>query len=85
MPHKYELIVFWKRGRDVRRKRASAARLQAHSSTPAEAVGSALDAINLCLETAHATGRPVPDPTGRRLRFASAVGSGRTTSAGSGL
>jgi len=42
----------------------------AHGSTPAEAVLSAHDAIDLGLDTAQAMGRAVPEPKGRRLLFA---------------
>jgi predicted RNase H-like HicB family nuclease len=71
MPHKYELIVFWSSEDatfvvDV----PELPGCMAHGSTPAEAVANVQDAIDLWLETAQATGRPVPEPKGRRLLFA---------------
>jgi predicted RNase H-like HicB family nuclease len=71
MAHKYELIVFWSSEDatfvvDV----PELPGCMAHGSTPAEAVASAQDAIDLWLETAQAMGRAVPEPKGRRLLFA---------------
>jgi predicted RNase H-like HicB family nuclease len=71
MAHKYELIIFWSREDatfvvDV----PELPGCMAHGTTPAEAVTSAQEAIDLWIETAHAHNRPVPEPKGRRLLYA---------------
>lgn len=42
----------------------------AHGATPADAVASAQEAIQLWLDTAAAAGRAIPEPKGRRLFYA---------------
>ena len=71
MPHKYELIVFWSSEDaafvvDVPELPGCIA----HGATPAEAVASAAEAIDLWIEAARELGRPVPVPKGRRLIYA---------------
>jgi predicted RNase H-like HicB family nuclease len=71
MSHKYELIVFWSDEDaafvvDV----PELPGCMAHGGTPAEAVANAQQAIDLWVETAEASQRPVPEPKGRRLIYA---------------
>ena len=71
MAHKYKLIVFWSAEDaafvvDV----PELPGCMAHGATPAEAVANAQQAIDLWVETAEATQRPVPEPKGRRLIYA---------------
>jgi predicted RNase H-like HicB family nuclease len=68
---KYELIIYWSVEDeafvvDV----PELPGCMAHGSTPAEAVASVQEAIALWVETARELGRPIPDPKGRRLRYA---------------
>jgi predicted RNase H-like HicB family nuclease len=42
----------------------------AHGDTQDAALGNALDAIRLWIETAKEFGDPIPEPKGRRLIFA---------------
>jgi predicted RNase H-like HicB family nuclease len=66
--HKYELIVSWMDEDGV--FVADVPELPgcvAHGNTPIEAVANAQDAIALWLDVAHESGRPVPEPKGRRL------------------
>ncbi len=71
MPRKYELIVFWSSEDDVFVVDVpELPGCMAHGSTPAEAVANAQDAMELWIEVARDTGRPVPEPKGRRLIYA---------------
>jgi len=66
--HKYELVVSWSDEDGV--FIADVPELpdcMAHGNTPIEAVANAQDAIALWLEVAHESGRPIPEPKGRRL------------------
>ena len=68
MPHRYELIVTWSQedGAFVVEV-PELPGCMAHGPSPAEAVASAQQAIDLWIEAAVAAGRPVPVPRGRRL------------------
>jgi predicted RNase H-like HicB family nuclease len=66
--HKYELVVSWSDEDSV--FVADVPELpgcMAHGNTPTEAVANSQDAITLWLDVAHESGRPVPEPKGRRL------------------
>jgi predicted RNase H-like HicB family nuclease len=69
--HKYELIVFWSSEDaafvvDV----PELPGCMAHGGTRAEAVANAQQAIDLWVDAAEASQRPVPEPKGRRLIYA---------------
>jgi predicted RNase H-like HicB family nuclease len=68
LAHKYELVVSWSDEDGV--FVADVPELvgcMAHGDTPIEAVANAQDAIALWLDVARESGRPVPEPRGRRL------------------
>jgi predicted RNase H-like HicB family nuclease len=66
--HKYELIVYWSEedGTFVVEV-PELAGCTAHGPTPTAAVSNAQEAIALWIDTARATGRPIPEPRGGRL------------------
>ena len=69
--HKYELIIYWSAEDQV--YVAEVPELpgcMAHGTTPAAAVASAQEAIDLWIGTAREDGVSVPEPKGRRLHFA---------------
>jgi predicted RNase H-like HicB family nuclease len=68
---KYEVIIYWSDEDDV--FVAEAPELpgcMAHGETQEAALGSALDAIQLWIDTAKEFSDPIPEPKGRRLIFA---------------
>ena len=69
--HKYELIIYWSAEDEV--YVAEVPELpgcMAHGTTPAVAVMSAQEAIDVWIATAREDGVPVPESKGRRLHFA---------------
>jgi len=71
MTHKYEIISYW--SDDDQAFVAEVAELPgcaAHGSSPDAGLSSCKDAIDLWIDTAKESGRPVPAPKGRRLRLA---------------
>ncbi len=69
--HKYEIIIYWSKDDEV--FVAEVPELPgcaAHGDTPDAALANCHEAINLWLDTARESGRPVPEPKGRRLQFA---------------
>ena len=71
MTFKYEIIIYW--SEDDRAFVAEVPELPgcaAHGDSPASALSNCEDAIGLWLDTARETGRPIPEPKGRRLRLA---------------
>lgn len=71
MENKYEIIIFWSDEDEA--FVADVPELpgcMAHGSTHAEALGNAQEAVALWVDTARESGRPVPQPKGRRLVFA---------------
>ncbi len=69
--HKYEIISYWSKDDEV--FVAEVPELPgcaAHGDTPDAALANCHEAINLWLDTARESGRPVPEPKGRRLQFA---------------
>ena len=69
--HKYEVIIYWS-GEDAVfvAEVPELPGCMAHGDTPAAALASAQGAIDLWIETAQQTGRPVPQPKMRRLMLA---------------
>ena len=68
---KYEVIIYW--SDEDQAFVAEAPELpgcSAHGATQEAALGNALDAIRLWIDTAKEFGDPVPEPKGRRLLFA---------------
>jgi predicted RNase H-like HicB family nuclease len=68
---KYEVIIYWSDEDDA--FVADVPELpgcMAHGPTQASALRSAQTAMELWLETAKESGRPVPEPRGRRLIYA---------------
>ena len=69
--HKYELIIYW--SDDDEAFVAEVPELPgcaAHGDTPDAALAHCGDAIELWIDTAKETNRPIPAPKGRRLRLA---------------
>lgn len=71
MTHKYEIIIYWSDDdqvfiAEVPELPACAAHGDSHDA----ALSSCKDAIDLWIDTAKESGRPVPAPKGRRLRLA---------------
>ncbi len=70
--HKYEIIIFW--SNDDQAFIADVPELpgcaSAHGRTPDEALANCQDAIELWLDVAREFGRVIPEPKGRRLRYA---------------
>ncbi|MCG6964619.1 MAG: type II toxin-antitoxin system HicB family antitoxin [Acidobacteria bacterium] len=67
---KYKIIIFW--SDEDRAYVAEAPELpgcMAHGSSYEQALSSAQEAIDLCLERARVLGRDIPEPKGRRLRY----------------
>ncbi len=66
--HRYEIVIFWS-DEDA----AFVAEVPelpgcaAHGDSPAAALSSCQEAIDLWLDTAREVGRPIPEPKGRRL------------------
>lgn len=66
--HKYEVVIFWSEEDEA--FVADVPELpgcMAHGDSPASALASCQDAIELWLDTARETGRAIPEPKGRRL------------------
>ncbi len=71
MTHKYEIIIYW--SDDDQAFVAEVPELpgcSAHGDSPDAALSSCKYAIDLWIDTAKESGRPVPAPKGRRLRLA---------------
>ena len=71
MMHKYEIIIYW--SDDDQAFVAEVPELPgcaAHGDSPDAALSSCKDAIDLWIDAAKESGRPVPAPKGRRLRLA---------------
>lgn len=71
MENRYEIIIFWSDEDEA--FVADVPELpgcMAHGSSHAQALANAEEAIELWLESAHESGRPVPQPRGRRLTYA---------------
>ena len=69
--NKYEIILYWSDDDGV--FVAEVPELPgciAHGATQIDALANANDAILLWIDTARETGRPVPDPKGRKLAYA---------------
>jgi len=69
--HRYETIIYWSNDDDV--FIAEVPELPgcvAHGSSPDAALGNCHEAMSLWLDTAVERGVPVPEPKGRRLRYA---------------
>jgi predicted RNase H-like HicB family nuclease len=69
--HKYEIIIYW--SDEDQAFVAEVPELPgcaAHGDTSDAALANCQDAIDLWLETARDTGRPIPVPKGRRLHLA---------------
>lgn len=69
--HKYEIIIYW--SNDDGAFISEVPELpgcMAHGATQETALSNVRDAIDLWLETAKETGRPIPEPKGRRLQLA---------------
>jgi predicted RNase H-like HicB family nuclease len=69
--HKYEIIIYW--SKDDQAFIAEVPELpgcMAHGKSPDEALASCKDAMDLWLDTAKEFGRAIPEPKGRRLRYA---------------
>jgi len=69
--HKYEIIIYWSDEDDT--FVAEVPELpgcMAHGESQETALSNVHDAIGLWLATAKETGRPVPQPKGRRLQLA---------------
>jgi predicted RNase H-like HicB family nuclease len=68
---KYEVIIYWSEEDGVFVSEApELPGCMAHGDTQDAALGNALDAIRLWIETAKEFGDPIPEPKGRRLIFA---------------
>ena len=71
MVHKYEIIIYWSdEDRTFVAEVPELPGCAAHGASPDAALSSCVDAIDLWIDTAKETGRPVPAPKGRRLRLA---------------
>lgn len=71
MIHRYEVIIYWSDEDQV--FVAEVPELPgcaAHGGSPDAALSEAQEAISLWLDTAREFGDPVPEPKGRRLRYA---------------
>ncbi len=71
MMYRYEIIIYW--SREDERFIAEVPELPgcvAHGDSPAAALASAQEAMQLWIETAEEFGDPVPEPKGRRLMLA---------------
>ena len=71
MTHKYEIIIYWSDDDQV--FVAEVPELPgcaAHGDSPDAALSNCKDAIDLWIDTAKESGRPVPAPKGRRLHLA---------------
>jgi predicted RNase H-like HicB family nuclease len=68
---KYEVIIYWsEEDQAFVAEVPELAGCAAHGGTQEAALGSALDAIRLWIDTAKEFGDPIPEPKGRRLIFA---------------
>lgn len=69
--HKYEFIIWWSdEDRCFVTDVPELAGCMAHGTTPQEALDNAQQAIQLWIDTAKEFGDPIPEPKGRRLKFA---------------
>lgn len=69
--HKYEIIIYW--SDEDHAFVADVPELpgcMAHGDSPDEALASAQQAIQLWIDTAREFNDPVPEPKGRRLKYA---------------
>ena len=71
MTYKYEIIIYWSDDDQVFVAEVpELSGCAAHGDSPDTALASCKDAIDLWIDTAKESGRPVPAPKGRRLRLA---------------
>jgi predicted RNase H-like HicB family nuclease len=69
--NKYEIILYWSDDDVVFvAEIPELPGCMAHGATQVEALSNANEAILLWIDTARETGRPVPEPKGRRLAYA---------------
>ena len=69
--HKYEIIIYWSdEDNTFVAEVPELLGCMAHGESQETALSNVRDAIGLWLETAKETGRPVPQPKGRRLQLA---------------
>jgi len=67
--HKYEVVIYWSEDDGVFVAEVPELRgCTAHGATPAAALDSAQEAIDLWLQTAEEFGRDIPLPKGRRAQ-----------------
>ena len=67
--HKYEVVIYWSEDDGVFVAEVpQLSGCMAHGDSPAAALRSAHEAIDLWLETAKEFGREIPRPRGRRAR-----------------
>ncbi len=67
--HKYEIVIFWSDDDAVFVAEVPDLHgCTAHGDSPAAALDSAQDAIDLWLQTAREFGREIPEPKGRRAQ-----------------
>ncbi len=69
--YKYEIIIYW--SNDDKAFIAEVPELpgcMAHGNSPDDALTNCKDAMDLWLDTAREFGRDIPEPKGRRLRYA---------------
>jgi predicted RNase H-like HicB family nuclease len=68
---KYEIIIYWSNEDQVFVAEVPELRgCMAHGDTEESALKNIKDAIQLWIDTAREFGDPVPEPKGRRLRYA---------------
>ncbi len=69
--YRYEIIIYWS-GEDERfiAEVPELPGCMAHGDSPAAALASAQEAMQLWIETAEEFGDPIPEPKGRRLMLA---------------
>ncbi|MGH7541748.1 MAG: type II toxin-antitoxin system HicB family antitoxin [Gemmatimonadota bacterium] len=66
--HRYEMVIFWSEADEA--FVAEVPELpgcMAHGESPAAALASCQEAIDLWLDAARELGRPIPEPKGRRF------------------
>jgi predicted RNase H-like HicB family nuclease len=69
--HRYEVVIWWSdEDRLFVAEVPELAGCTAHGESPERALAEAQSAISLWIETARELGRAVPEPKGRRLRYA---------------
>jgi predicted RNase H-like HicB family nuclease len=71
MNAKYEIVIYWSsRDQAFIAEVPELSGCMAHGEDHAEALKSIQEAIELWLDTAKETGRPIPEPKGRKLMYA---------------